>query len=112
MAVALLELLHILLTDVLEVLYVEEQAEPQLKLDLRLVILELLLPDLRDVEIVVEHSLDELFAMFFGPVEAFLGVEVGVVEGVILVADLWSRQCTSHELSITLVIYLRAFHQV
>lgn len=30
MAVALLELLHILLTDVLEVLYVEEQAEPQL----------------------------------------------------------------------------------
>ena len=49
--------------------------------------------------------------MFFGPVEALLGVEVGVVEGVILVADLWSGQCASHELSITLVIYLRAFHQ-
>lgn len=30
MAVALLEVLHILLSDVLEVLYVEEQAEPQL----------------------------------------------------------------------------------
>lgn len=30
MTVALLEVLHILLSDVLEVLYVEEQAEPQL----------------------------------------------------------------------------------
>lgn len=112
MAVALLELLHVLLSDVLEVLYVEEQTEPQLQLNLGLAILELLLPDLGDVQIVVEDSVDELFTMFFGPVEAFLGVEVGVVERVVFVADLRSGQCASHELCITLVIYLRAFHQV
>ena len=56
---ALLELPHILLSDVLEVLDVEEEAEAQLQLDLRLAILELLLPDLWDVEIVGEYSLDK-----------------------------------------------------
>lgn len=110
MTVTLLELLHILLRDVLDILHVEQQTKPQFQLNLGLVILELLLPDLSDVQIMVEDAVDKLFTMFFGPVEALLGVEVGMIEGVVFVADLGAGQCASHELRVALVIYLRALH--
>lgn len=36
--------------------------------------------------------------MLFRPIESFFRVEVGMIEGVIFVADLWPGKGVSHEL--------------
>ena len=56
-----------------------------------------MLPDGGDVQLIVEHALHQLFRVFFGPVESFLGVEVCVVEGVVLVADFRPGEGAPHE---------------
>ena len=48
--------------------------------------------------------------MLFRPIESFLGIEVGMVEGVILVAYLWPGEGVSHELGVLSIIDLPAFH--
>jgi hypothetical protein len=47
--------------------------------------------------------------MLLGPVESFFGVEVGVVQGVVIVADVRSRESSSHELSIGAIVDWRIF---
>lgn len=65
MPMSLLELLHIFLGNALEILHVEQQTKPQFQLNLRLAIFELFLPDLGDVQLMVENTVDKQFTMFF-----------------------------------------------
>ena len=106
----LFELLQLLLSDRLEVLDVEEQAQPQLDFHLALALLEEVFADGRDVQVMSEYPLDQLLGVFVRPVEALLGVEVDMVQRVVLVADLLARQGSPHLLSVPLVVDLRAFH--
>jgi hypothetical protein len=57
-----------------------------------------------------EDSVDEKLVVLLRPIESFLRVEVGVIEGVIFVADLRPGKGVSHELRVLSIVNLPAFH--
>ena len=104
-----LEFLDIFLCDVFDIFDIEKKTDSQLKFYLTFAILEHFFSDPRYIQLEVEYSMDELLIIIFWPIESFLGIEVGMIEWVIFVTDLWSWKCSSHELSIMFVVDLRAF---
>ena len=104
-----LELFYFLFSNVFEVFDVEHQTNSQLKLDFGFGVFEGLLFDGWNVDVVRHDSFNEEFVVLLRPIKSFFGVEVSVVEGVVLVAYLRTRQGSSHELGVTLVIDLRVF---
>jgi hypothetical protein len=108
----LFKLLQFLLADGLQVLDVEQQAEPEFQFHFSLIVVKSELPNGSQVEVMGQYSLDQELLVFVRPIVPLLGVEVGVVEGTVLVADLRPRQGSPHQLGILLVINLPAFAHI
>jgi hypothetical protein len=108
--VGLPEFSDVLFGNILDILGIEEKAQSQFQLHLGLAVFEVLLSYPGDVEFIVEDSVGQLLTVPLRPVESLFGIEVGMVEGVVLVADLRARESSPHEFRVPLVIYLRAFH--
>lgn len=77
--VCFFELLQILIRDVSDLLDIEKEADSEFQFNLGLVIFEHLFSDGGNIQVMSGDSLDQQLVMFFGPIEAFLGVEVSVI---------------------------------